>query len=72
MAYGHISRILIRQGIGFIRADDSGAECEFHWSAVKAGSLDQLRVDMRVEFDLQSDHRDQGQTRAVNVRLVEP
>ena len=70
MAFGQISRILRDGGYGFILEDGQRDEIEFHWSALAAGRLDQLRVGQRVEFDKRPDQRNESRTRAINVRLV--
>jgi cold shock CspA family protein len=69
MASGHISRLLPGEGYGFILEDGQSEEIEFHWSALKAGRVDQLTLGQRVEFDKRRDHRDEVRLRAVNVRL---
>lgn len=71
MAHGHISRLVRSEGLGFILEAGPSEELEFHWTAVTAGSLEQLTVGQQVEFDKRIDHRDQSRIRAVNVRLVE-
>ena len=71
MAYGRISRLMPGEGYGFILESDRLEELEFHWTAVVAGSLEQLAVGQKVEFEERTDHRDEARTRAVNVRLAE-
>jgi cold shock CspA family protein len=71
MPSGRVCRLVPYQGYGFILEDGKAEEIEFHWSAVAAGRLDQLRVGQRVEFERRPDPRDDSRTRAVNVRLVD-
>ena len=70
MARGHISRLVRSQGYGFILQDDRLDELQFHWTAVTAGSLSQLVIGQRVEFDARPDPREEGRILAVNVRLA--
>jgi cold shock CspA family protein len=70
MSSGRISRLVHDQGYGFILEDGRAEEIEFHWSAVATGSLEQLRVGQRLEFDKRPHQREGGRTRAVNIRLI--
>ena len=70
MPAGRISRLMLDQGYGFVLEDGQTEEIEFHWSTMTAGSLEQLRVGQRVEFDKRPDPRDKSRARAVNVRLA--
>jgi cold shock protein len=67
---GRISQLLADRGFGMIQEDDQQEEFLFHWSAVSAGSLEQLSVGQRVEFQKEPDPRDPGKSKAVNVQLV--
>ena len=70
MAQGHISRLVRSRGFGFILEADRTVEIPFHWTAVTAGTLQQLTEGQGVEFDRQVDPRDESKIRAVNVRLA--
>jgi cold shock CspA family protein len=69
MTKGHIARILLDRGYGFVIAEGTGEELEFHATALRGGRLEQLHVGQVVEFDEVADHREPGRTRAINVRL---
>jgi cold shock CspA family protein len=69
MAFGYISRLLIDSGVGFIVEDGQAEEIEFHWTALAAGRLDQLRPGQRVRFETRPDHRDPARSRAFEIRL---
>ena len=71
MPFGHISRLVASEGCGFILEDGRLEEVEFHWTALTAGSIEQLTLGQSVEFDKRTDHRDASRIRAVNVRLRE-
>jgi cold shock CspA family protein len=70
MATGRISQLMIHRGFGVIQEDDQQEELLFHWSAVSAGTLEQLSVGQRVEFQKEADARDPGRNKAVNVQLI--
>jgi CspA family cold shock protein len=53
-----------------IQEDDHQEDLIFHWSAVSAGTLEQLSVGQRVEFQTEPDPRDPGKNKAVNVQLI--
>lgn len=69
MPIGRISRLVKDSGYGFILEDDQVEEIQFHWTAVSAGSLEQLTEGQRVEFDKQVDPRDEDRSVAIRVRL---
>jgi cold shock CspA family protein len=70
MAKGRISQIMAHRGFGVIQEDDDQEELIFHWSAVSAGTLEQLSVGPRVEFQTEPDARDPSRNKAVNVQLI--
>jgi cold shock protein len=70
MAKGRISQLMPHRGFGMIQEDDHQEELIFHWSAVSAGTLEQLSVGQRVDFQTEPDPRDPGKNKAVNVQLI--
>lgn len=71
MAQGTIKRINSDRGFGFIAPDGASQDLFFHMSAVEGRSFDQLREQQRVEFELGTDPRNPGRSRAEHVRLIE-
>ena len=61
---------MVNRGFGFVRESETDSEFVFHWEELSAGSLDQLREGQTIEFDTESDPREEGRMRAVNVRLT--
>jgi len=70
LASGRISHLAIDRGFGFIEEDGSAEELEFHWTAVTAGSIEQLEEGQSVEFDRVPHRRNSGRNAAINVRLA--
>lgn len=71
MAQGTIKRINSDRGFGFIAPDGANQDVFFHMSSVEGLSFDQLREQQRVEFEVGSDPRNPGRSRAEHVRLIE-
>ena len=72
MASGTISHLARERGFGFIVEEGGAEELEFHWTAVSAGSIDQLKEGESVEFDKVPHRRSSGRNAAINVRLMRP
>jgi cold shock CspA family protein len=62
----------MERGFGFIIEDGSTEELEFHWTALTAGSIEQLEEGQGVEFDKVPHRRSSGRNAAINVRLMNP
>ena len=71
MPRGHISRLFLDGGYGFIEEEGHTDEIEFHSSALEKLTIEQLRPGQFVEFEKASDHRNPGRERAISVRLIE-
>jgi len=70
MATGKIKRLVMDRGFGFIQEAGSSADVFFHKDAVTSGGFDSLAEGQSVEFEMGTDPRNPGRTRAVNVRLA--
>ena len=73
MATGTIKSIQDQRGFGFISPDDAPGSDDlfFHHTSVRDGGFEQLRVGQRVEFEMGSDPRNPGRSRANNVAPIE-
>ena len=70
MARGRISRLDKSRGFGLIEEDGSLEEVEFHWTALSAGSMEQMLAGQRVQFEKVTHPREPGRSAAVNVLLL--
>ncbi len=71
MAQGTFKRINSDRGFGFIAPDGASQDLFFHMSAVEGLSFEQLREQQRVEFELGTDPRNPGRSRAEHVRAID-
>lgn len=58
------------KGYGFISNDNGGDDVFFHFSAIKTDGFKTVKDGQKVTFDTETDPKNSGKLRAVNVRLV--
>jgi cold shock CspA family protein len=71
VAIGRIVRLAKEAGYGFVEVQGKDEELIFHWSALSAGTLDQLAIGQLVSFEVVADPRDAMRSCAMNLHLVE-
>jgi len=70
MTQGTIKSIRDDRGFGFIAPDGANQDVFFHSSSVEGGTFDSLREGQRVQFQMGSDPRNPGRSRAEHVQLL--
>ena len=68
MSTGKIKNLVRDRGFGFIEVEGSSGDVFFHRTSVTLDGFDGLREGQAVEFDMETDPRNPGRSRAGNVR----
>jgi CspA family cold shock protein len=58
------------KGFGFISNDNGGGDVFVHFSAIQGDGYRSLLEGQKVEYDTETDPKDPGKLRAINVRVI--
>lgn len=70
MYTGTVKWFNAEKGYGFITNDDGSDDVFVHFSAIMVDGFKSLNEGQRVQFDTETDSRNSGKTRAINVSPV--
>lgn len=71
MCNGTVKWFNEQKGFGFIANDEGGADVFVHFSSIMADGFKTLKEGQKVTFEIESDPRNTGKSRAANVCVVE-
>jgi len=70
MNKGTVKWFNAEKGYGFIANDDGGEDIFVHYSAINSNGYKTLTEGQKVTFEVESDPRNAGKLRAVNVSVI--
>ena len=70
MNQGTVKWFNAEKGYGFIKNDNGGDDLFVHFSAIVADGYKTLEEGRKVSFDAETDPKNTGKLRAVNVRVL--
>ncbi len=71
MCNGTVKWFNEQKGFGFIANDEGGADVFVHFSSIMADGFKTLKEGQKVTFEIETDPRNTGKSRASNVCVVE-